>query len=91
MCFNEIHICLCLWENRGTKKFIRSLSLELVNVGGFDIPLPCDGLWNSRLFLKQLLVDTEFDMAVSLNVNMRLSHSKMELPLWSGVISFQPF
>jgi hypothetical protein len=31
MCFNEIHICMCLWENKETKNLpISSLSLELM-------------------------------------------------------------
>jgi hypothetical protein len=64
MCLNEIYICVCLWENRGMKKFILSLSLELVKVGSYHFPCPCDGPQNSYLFFKQPLVDTEFDKPV---------------------------
>jgi hypothetical protein len=42
MCFNESHICLCLWENRGTNKYIPGLSMELAKVGSFDCPHQCD-------------------------------------------------
>jgi hypothetical protein len=34
-CLNEIHICVCWWENRETKN-ISSLSLALVKVAGCD-------------------------------------------------------
>jgi hypothetical protein len=42
---------VCLWENRGTKNIIFSKSLELVNVGGYDFPRPCDDPRNRHLFL----------------------------------------
>jgi hypothetical protein len=57
ICFNEVHICVCLWN----KKYILSLRFKLVKVGGYDFLRPCDGHWNSHLFYKRSLVDTEFD------------------------------
>jgi hypothetical protein len=61
MCLNEIHICICLWEKRN-ENYILSFSLELIKVGGYYFPHPCDGPRSSHLFCKQPLVDTEFDM-----------------------------
>lgn len=31
-------------------------------VGNYNFPHPCDGSWNSHLFFKRPLVDTDFDM-----------------------------
>jgi hypothetical protein len=63
ICFSEVRICVCLWENRGTKKYILSLNLELVKVAGYDLSHPYDGPWNSHLLFKRLAVDTEADMS----------------------------
>jgi hypothetical protein len=52
MCFSEIYIYVCLWENGGTKAFL-SFSLELVKVGGYDFPHPRDGPRN-KLFTATL-------------------------------------
>jgi hypothetical protein len=38
MCFNEIHICVRLWQNLGAKS-ISVLSLCLVKGGGYDFPI----------------------------------------------------
>lgn len=32
---SEIHICVFLWENGGTKKYILTLSLEGVSIAGY--------------------------------------------------------
>jgi hypothetical protein len=58
MCFNEIQICVCLWEKKRNGKIL-SLGLELVKVGGYDFPHPGDGPRNSHVFFKRPL---EFDM-----------------------------
>jgi hypothetical protein len=42
MCFCEIHVCVRLWENRGMKKYILRLNVELLIVFGYDCPHPRD-------------------------------------------------
>lgn len=40
MFVNEIHICVCTWEDEGTKNSLwPRLSLELVKVGGLIVPI----------------------------------------------------
>jgi hypothetical protein len=52
MCFNEIYIILCALVGKWKiKKYILSLSLELLKVGGYDFPQPHDYPRNSGLFL----------------------------------------
>jgi hypothetical protein len=62
MCFNEIHIRMCMWENTEAKNNIFSLSLELVKSGGYGFLSLCDG---PRLVIcfKRSLVHTEFDVS----------------------------
>jgi hypothetical protein len=62
-CLNDIHICVCLWENRN-KKYILSLSLELVNVGSYDFPHPSDALQNSQMALSRQLSDMHLKLEV---------------------------
>jgi hypothetical protein len=63
MCFNEINICVCLWENRGTKIYPKlKLGISSLKVGGYDFLHPCDGPWNSHLFLKQPSLGIKSDM-----------------------------
>jgi hypothetical protein len=47
---SEIHVCMCLWENRGTKR-IPKLELGISKVFGCDFSHPYDGPQNSHLFL----------------------------------------
>jgi hypothetical protein len=44
---NEIHICVCLWD----EKYMKSLSLELVKLGSYDFHYICVKVTGSnRLF-----------------------------------------
>jgi hypothetical protein len=60
-----------------------SLSLELVKVGGYDFPQPCDGPRNSYFFKRPSVV-TEFDMSAKYRLSfcgfnfvvVKTSHSK---------------
>jgi hypothetical protein len=52
MCLNEIHICVLVRKQRN-EKYILSLNLELVNVGGYDFPT------HVMASFKKPLVDTE--------------------------------
>jgi hypothetical protein len=56
MFLSEIHICICLWGKWRNEKYILNVSLKFVEVGSYDFPYPCDGLF------KRPLVDTEFDL-----------------------------
>jgi hypothetical protein len=62
MCFNEIHICVCLWAKERNKKCILCSNLELVKVGCCHFPHPYDGPRKSHPFLRGPLFTLEFDM-----------------------------
>jgi hypothetical protein len=54
---------LCVLVNKqSNEKYILSLSMGLVKVGGYDFPTHVMAPGNSRLFFKRLLADIEFDM-----------------------------
>jgi hypothetical protein len=44
------------------RKIHLKFKLGISKVAGYDFPHPRDGLWNSHLFFKQPLVDTEFNL-----------------------------
>jgi hypothetical protein len=44
------------------QKYILSLRLKLVKVGGYYFPHLCDGPRNSHLFFKRSSIDTESDV-----------------------------
>jgi hypothetical protein len=52
---NEIHILCVFLGKLKNEKCMLSLSLELVEVGGYGLPHPCDGPRNSHLFFKRPL------------------------------------
>jgi hypothetical protein len=41
---------------------MKHIGLELIEVGNYDFPNPCDGPQNGHLFLKRPLADIVFDM-----------------------------
>jgi hypothetical protein len=50
MCSSENHIYVCLRIDK-ERKYVLSLNLELVKIGGYNVPNPCDGTHNSPIFL----------------------------------------
>jgi hypothetical protein len=46
--FSTIQICVRLWENRGTKNFLKREFLIIIKMGCCDFPQKCGGSLNGR-------------------------------------------
>jgi hypothetical protein len=90
---NESHICLCLWENRGTNKYIPGLSIKLAKISGCDFPTHATTPETVNSFLS----DTEFDRPGTLHLhfvsktNVKIMYSagqEISSLLWNPKVYF---